>query len=54
MELDINPFWTSFEYYQARGHAADPTPVMLQPTQQTSAYRYYSVWGRDFTAVFAR
>jgi hypothetical protein len=25
MELDINPFWTTFEYYQARGHPADPT-----------------------------
>jgi hypothetical protein len=54
MELDINPFWTSFEYYQARGHAASPTPVLLQPAQQTSGYRYYSVWGRDFTAVYAR
>ena len=54
MELDINPFWTTFEYYQAHGHPADPAPVVLLPTQQTSAYRYYSTWARDFTAVYAK
>jgi hypothetical protein len=54
MELDINPQWTTFEYYQAHGHASNPTPVVLLPTQQTSAYRYYSVWARDFTAVYAK
>jgi hypothetical protein len=54
MELDINPFWMSYEYYKADGHPADPTPVNLLPTQQQSAYRYYSVYSRDFTAVYAR
>jgi hypothetical protein len=54
MELDINPFWTTFEYYQAHGHPSDPTPVVLLPDQQTSAYRYYSPYSRDFTAVYAR
>jgi hypothetical protein len=54
MQLDINPFWMSFEYYQADGHPADPAPVNLLPTQQESAYRYYSVYSRDFTAVYAR
>lgn len=54
MQLDINPFWTSFEYYQADGHPADPAPVDLLPTQQTTPYRYYSVYSRDFTAVYAR
>jgi hypothetical protein len=54
MQLDINPFWTSFEYYRAAGHRADPVPVNLLPTQQQSAYRYYSVYSRDFTAVYAR
>jgi hypothetical protein len=54
MELDINPFWTTFEYYQARSHPSDPTPVVLLPDQQTSAYRYYSPYSRDFTAVYGR
>ena len=54
MELDINPFWTTFEYYQAHSHPSDPTPAVLLPDQQTSAYRYYSPYSRDFTAVFAR
>jgi hypothetical protein len=54
LQLDINPFWMSFEYYRAGGRPADPRPVNLLPTQQQSAYRYYSVYSRDFTAVYAR
>jgi Phosphodiester glycosidase len=54
MELDINPAWMNFEYYQIDGHPSDPTPVALLPTQQPSAYRYYAVYSRDFTAVYAR
>jgi len=54
LQLDINPFWMSFEYYQAHGHPSDPRPVNLLPTQQQSAYRYYSVYSRDFTVVYAR
>ncbi len=54
LQLDINPYWMSFEYYQPDGHPADPTPVNLLPTQQQTAYRYYSVYSRDFTAVYAR
>ena len=54
LQLDINPFWMSFEYYQANGHPSDPAPVNLLPTQQQSAYRYYSVYSRDFTAVYTR
>ena len=54
LQLDINPFWMSFEYYRADGHPEDPVPVNLLPTQQQSAYRYYSVYSRDFTAVYAR
>jgi hypothetical protein len=54
MQLDINPYWMSYEYYQAKGHPSDPTPVNLLPTQQQTAYRYYSVYSRDFTAVYAR
>ena len=54
MQLDINPEWMSFDYYKAGGHPSDPTPHALLPTQQGSVYRYYSVYSRDFTAVYAR
>jgi hypothetical protein len=54
MQLDINPTWTTFEYYQPHGHPADPVPRALLPTQPSTPYRYYSVYTRDFTAVYAR
>ncbi|HEX6453445.1 MAG TPA: phosphodiester glycosidase family protein [Trebonia sp.] len=54
MQLDINPFWMSYEYYAAEGHPSDPTPHALLPTQQQTAYRYYSEYSRDFTAVYGR
>jgi Phosphodiester glycosidase len=54
MQLDINPYWMAYEYYQAGRHPADPTPVNLLPTQQQTAYRYYAPYSRDFTAVYAR
>ncbi|MGH3199134.1 MAG: phosphodiester glycosidase family protein [Streptosporangiaceae bacterium] len=54
LQLDINPEWMSFDYYKASGHPADPTPHALLPTQQGSVYRYYSVYSRDFTAVYVR
>jgi hypothetical protein len=54
MQLDINPYWMSYEYYQADGKPADPTPVSLLPTQQQTPYRYYSPYSRDFTAVYRR
>jgi hypothetical protein len=53
MQLDINPDWTSFMYY-VPSHPADPTPVALLPDQVQPADRYYSVSGRDFTAVYSR
>ena len=37
MQLDINPYWMSYEYYRADGHPADPAPVALLPTQQQTA-----------------
>ncbi len=54
MQLDINPEWMSFMYYQSRHHPQDPHPVNLLPTQSQSASRYYSASSRDFTAVYAR
>jgi hypothetical protein len=54
LQLDINPEWMSYDYYKADGHPGDPVPSALLPTQQGSAYRYYSIYSRDFTAVYAR
>jgi len=54
LQLDINPEWMSYDYYKADGHPSDPTPVMLLPDQQATPYRYFSVYSRDFTAVYAR
>lgn len=54
MELDINPDWMSFEYYLAKNHPANPTPVNLLRNQLQPPDRYYSISNRDFTAVFAR
>ena len=54
MQMDINPAWTKFDYYQAVVHPSDPTPVPLLPAQQASPYSYYDPSTRDFTAVYAR
>ena len=54
LQLDINPEWMSYDYYKAATHPANPTPHALLPTQQGSAYRYYQVYSRDFTVVYAR
>src|ERR1035441_6858952 len=27
MQMDINPAWMKFDYYQAKGNPSDPTPV---------------------------
>jgi hypothetical protein len=54
MQMDINPFWMKYEYYTANGHPSNPAPTNLLPTQQQSAYTYYSPYTRDFNAVYAR
>jgi hypothetical protein len=54
LELDINPEWMSFMYYRPKHHPADPAPAVLLPTQNQPADRYYSISGRDFTAVYSR
>jgi len=54
MQLDINPEWMSYMYYLPKHHPANPTPIALLPNQMQAANRYYSITGRDFTAVYAR
>ena len=54
MQMDINPAWMKFDYYQAGSHPSDPTPVPLLPNQQPDPASYYTPSTRDFTAVYAR
>jgi hypothetical protein len=54
MQMDINPDWMKFDYYQVKSDPGDPTPVPLLPTQQPSPYSYYTPSTRDFTAIYAR
>jgi hypothetical protein len=54
MQLDINPEWMSFDYYQAGSTPQDPVPHALLPTQQGSTYRYFQPYSRDFTVVYSR
>ncbi|MDH6143962.1 hypothetical protein P3T35_005997 [Kitasatospora sp. GP30] len=54
MQLDINPAWMSFNYYQPTGDPAAPTPTKLLPDQERPADRYFEPTSRDFTAVYAR
>ena len=54
MQLDINPAWMKFDYYQANGDPSDPAPVPLLAAQEPSPYSYYNPSTRDFTAVYAR
>jgi hypothetical protein len=54
MQLDINPEWMSFDYYQAGNTPQDPVPHALLPTQQGSTYRYFQPYSRDFTVVYTR
>ncbi|MEI7591964.1 MAG: phosphodiester glycosidase family protein [Actinomycetes bacterium] len=56
MELDINPAWTTFNFYVPLV-PGDPTSVVgtkLLPDQSKSASRYLSDEARDFFAVFSR
>ncbi len=54
MQLDINPAWMSFNYYQPGADPLSPTPVKLLPDQERPADRYFEPTSRDFTAVYAR
>ena len=56
MELDINPAWTTFNFYKAT-KPLDPASVKgtkLLPDSEKSGNRYLSNDARDFVAVFAR
>ena len=54
MQMDINPAWMKFDYYQGMAIPSDPTPVPLLPTQQPTLNRSTSPSTRDFTVVYAR
>jgi len=56
MELDINPSWTSFNFYGAQtpGDPASVIGTKLLPDQHKPASRYLNDDSRDFVAVFKR
>lgn len=54
MQLDINPAWMSYNYYQSGSDPANPVPTKLLPDQERPADRYFEPTSRDFTAVYAR
>jgi hypothetical protein len=56
MELDINPSWTTFNFYGATkaGDASTVVGSKLLPDQHKPASRYLSNDSRDFFAVLAR
>jgi len=56
MELDINPSWTTFNFYGAAtpGDPASVSGSKLLPDQHKSGNRYLSNDSRDFVAVLSR
>ncbi|GAB2704013.1 phosphodiester glycosidase family protein [Kitasatospora kifunensis] len=54
MQLDINPAWMSYNYYQQGADPQNPTSTKLLPDQERPADRYFEPTSRDFTAVYAR
>jgi hypothetical protein len=54
MQMDINPAWMKFDYYEAKSNPSNPTPVTLLPDQQPPADSYLTPSTRDFTAVYAK
>ncbi|MFE0457982.1 hypothetical protein ACFW1A_01815 [Kitasatospora sp. NPDC058965] len=54
MQLDINPAWMSFNYYEPTKDPVNPNAVKLLPDQERPADRYFEPTSRDFTAVYAR
>jgi hypothetical protein len=53
MELDINSFWVSFNFYQHTA-AGQEASAKLLPEMRRSASRYLSNDSRDFIALFRR
>jgi hypothetical protein len=56
MELDINPAWTTFNFYNAAtpGNPSSVKGTKLLPDAEKSGNRYLSDDARDFVAIYAR
>ncbi len=56
MELDINPAWTTFNFYNTAtpGNPSSVKGTKLLPDAEKSGNRYLSDDARDFVAVYAR
>lgn len=54
LQMEINPAWMSFMYYQRTADPTAPTPVKLLSSQERPADRYLEPTSRDFIAVTAK
>ena len=54
LQMEINPAWMSFMYYQPTSTPGAPTPVKLLASQERPADRYFTPTSRDFIEVTAR
>ncbi|MEO7058839.1 MAG: hypothetical protein ABI083_03910 [Lapillicoccus sp.] len=51
MQMEINPAWMSFMYYQPTATPTTPKPVKLLDSQERPADRYFTPTSRDFIEV---
>ncbi len=54
LQMEINPAWMSFMYYQQTADPTNPTPVNLLSSQERPANRYLEPTSRDFIQASSR
>ncbi len=54
LQMEINPAWMSFMYYQHTADPLNPTPTNLLSSQERPANRYLEPTSRDFISVSSR
>ncbi len=54
LQMEINPAWMSFMYYQQTSDPANPTPTNLLSSQERPANRYLEPTSRDFIQASSR
>ncbi len=54
LQMEINPAWMSFMYYQQTADPTTPTPVNLLSSQERPADRYLQPTSRDFIQASTR
>lgn len=54
LQMEINPAWMSFMYYQQTADPTNPTPINLLSSQERPANRYLEPTSRDFIQASSR